>query len=42
MEKQLLEQKMEAAINQKGLTEILSLEKLPKLGITGFNGTPME
>lgn len=42
MEKQLLEQKMEAAIKRKKLTKKSSLVKLPKLTITSFNGTPID
>ena len=42
LEKQLLEQKMEAAIKQKELTKKSSVVKLPKLTITSFNGTPID
>ena len=42
LEKQLLDQKMAAAVKQKELSENSSVVKLPKLTITSFNGTPID
>ena len=41
-EKQLLDQKLEAALKQKELEEKRSVVKLPKLSITPFNGTVID
>ena len=43
LEKQLLEQKLEAALKQKELAEKSTpAVKLPKISITKFNGTPLD
>ena len=41
-EKQLLDQKLEAALKQKELEEKRSVVKLPKLSMTPFNGTVID